>query len=631
MNDALASTVLAFVPVLGRALLHFFWQGALIGVVAALLLHSLRDARPQARYAVACFALLACALAPVLDIAWQLANLSDVAMSTTDAPAPVAIASLGSATRAFTQVWNLDEALPAIVSIWACGACALLLRMALGVWWIQRLCRAPQDAMSETWQARLDALAVRFGLQRHVTLRLVGGIASPASVGWWRPVVLLPSALLARMPVDLVEALLAHELAHIRRHDYLVNLLQSAVEAMLFHHPVTWWLSHRIRIEREHIADALAAEAIGEPRRLALALSALSDSLAHPASTERLPSLALAAHGGHLMSRIEQLVRPALRRGGAGRIAFPLLGLAVAGIALIAHAQAGSTPSAHAAPMPSPAAAPRVAHTAPMANPVVVERTRIARTDGGDVDAGRLSYALVRKGRDSMTMSGDTRDIDGIKAIRQGMDRDFLWVRKDGKAWVITDPAILGRVEQAWAGMEPLDRQMNALDAQMNVHDQRMGALSARMDTLSAQQQESPEMEAASRRMDDLGRQQEALARRQEALAGQMANADEARQDRLSREMDALSAQQETLSQQMEAQSRIVEAAGARMQRNAQPMEALGKQMEEAGKPMEALGKQMEGIGAQMDAVSKQAERETLQLIDDAMAQGLASPAPVRR
>ena len=149
--------------------------------------------------------------------------------------------------------------------------------------------------------------------------------------------VLLPTALLARMPVALVEALLAHELAHVRRHDYLVNLLQGAVEAMLFHHPVTWWLSHRIRIEREQIADQLAAEAIGEPRRLALALSELSDSLSST-PTERLPALALAAHGGHLMSRIEQLVRPALRRNHAGRIAFPLLGLAVAGIALIAHA-----------------------------------------------------------------------------------------------------------------------------------------------------------------------------------------------------------------------------------------------------------------------------------------------------
>jgi predicted nucleic acid-binding Zn-ribbon protein len=327
------------------------------------------------------------------------------------------------------------------------------------------------------------------------------------------------------------------------------------------------------------------------------------------------------------MSRIERLVRPALRRSG-GRIAFPLLGLAVAGVALIAHAQIGQPAMAAS----TPATTPRVAAQALPAGEVRVGAVqRIARADSREVDAGRMSYAIVRKGSDSMTMSGDTRDIDGIKAIREGMDRDFLWVRKDGKAWVITDPAILGRVEQAWAGMEPLDREMDGLNAQMDVHNKKMDALNARMDALSAQQEDSPEMEAASRRMDDLGRQQETLARKQEALAGQMANAGEARQDELSREMDALSAQQDALSGQMEAQARIVEAASARMQRNAQPMEALGKQMEEAGKPMEALGKQMEALGKQMDAVSKQAERETLLLIDEAMAKGLAQPAPARK
>ena len=314
MNETVAS----FVWILGRALLYFLWQGAVIGVVAALLLRALRDSgRPHARYAVACLALLACALAPLLDIAWQLAAARHAVVPVVVAPAMAALPALGDTTQALARAWNFDDASPAIVALWASGACVLLLRMAAGVWWIQRLCRAPQDAVVATWQARLDVLARRFGLQRKVALRLVDAIASPASVGWWRPAVLLPTALLARMPVELVEALLAHELAHIRRHDYLVNLLQGAVEALLFYHPVTWWLSRRIRREREQVADHLAAQAIGEPRRLALALSELSACIA---STERLPSLALAAHGGHLMSRIEQLVRPALRRSRGGRL-----------------------------------------------------------------------------------------------------------------------------------------------------------------------------------------------------------------------------------------------------------------------------------------------------------------------
>ncbi len=222
--------------------------------------------------------------------------------------------------------------------MWAAGAGVLSLRMTLGVVWVHRLRNTPQGPSHAPWQARLDELAVRFGLQS-VALRLVDALESPASAGWWRPVILLPTALISRMPVDLIEALLAHELAHIRRHDYLVNLLQSAVEALLFYHPVTWWLSRRIRVERELIADQVAAQMTGEPRRLALALSELSD-FNRTLDSSRCPSvhLAQAAHGGHLMSRIEQLVRPGRRTGG-GRMIFPLLGLAAALVAFYAQAQ----------------------------------------------------------------------------------------------------------------------------------------------------------------------------------------------------------------------------------------------------------------------------------------------------
>src|SRR5690606_35692653 len=158
-----------------------------------------------------------------------------------------------------------------------------------------------------------------------VVLRMSEEGDSPVTAGWRRPVVLLPVALLARMPAELVEALIAHELAHIRRHDYLVNLLQGAVETLLFYHPVVWWLSRRIRIERELVADGLAAAALGEPRRLAVALSEL-DRQAGVRSLAPQTRYAPAAHGGHLMSRIRQLVRPQ-PRAIAKAAALPLIGL----------------------------------------------------------------------------------------------------------------------------------------------------------------------------------------------------------------------------------------------------------------------------------------------------------------
>src|SRR5688572_955279 len=191
MNETLEMLV----PVLGRALLSFLWQGALIGVIAALALQAARNARPQLRYAIACLALLACAAAPVADVARQLAtsgseNAAPIMVATVAAFAPV----ISSATAGVAD-WRIDDALPWVVALWSIGACMLSLRMAMGVWWIQRLQTLPQDGAQVAWQKRLDALAAHFGLHRPVTLRLVDALATPASVGWWRPVVLLPTAL----------------------------------------------------------------------------------------------------------------------------------------------------------------------------------------------------------------------------------------------------------------------------------------------------------------------------------------------------------------------------------------------------------------------------------------------------
>ena len=631
----MSETLELLVPVLGRALLNFFWQGALIGVIAALLLHVTRHARPQLRYAIACLALFACAAAPVADVVRQL-----MASGSEDAT-PIVIQSAAAFVPVISQAtakaaaWRIDDVLPSIVALWAIGACVLSLRMAMGVWWIQRLCASPRSETQRSWQARLDAIAVHFGLSRRVTLRMVDSLATPASVGWWRPVVLLPTALLTRMPVDLIEALLAHELAHIRRHDYLVNLLQGAVEAMLFYHPVTWWLSRQIRIEREHIADRMAVEVAVEPRRLAFALSELSGCMAAAAP---MPSLALAANGGRLMSRIEQLIRPGIRRS-SGRIAFPLIGFATACLAFYAHAQINDKTAPPASPVaavsPAPAVAP-VASTLPVpaaAPRPVLAQAPLART-GNHMRIrdrhGDASFALVRKGA-GYTMSGSSDDTDEIDAARSRISSDFVWFRKGDQAYVIDDPATVGRATAAWAETEKLGTRMEALGSQMEVHGKKMEALGRQMEKVSAGDAESAAMKAAGARMEGLGRQQEQLASKQAKLALAMIDAGETRKEQLSREMEQLSAQQEALGRQMEAQSRVMEAESARIEERMQPMEALGRKMDEASKPMDALGEQMDALGEQMDKLSAQAERETLSLIDEAMEKGLAKPAPVRR
>lgn len=615
------------VPLLGRALLHFVWQGALIGLVAALALQLMQGARPQARYALACMALLACVLVPAIHLAMMVAASLEPAAPLAMAAASMQLAASDAAIVPALSAWpaRIDAAMPWIVVIWSAGACTLSLRMATGLIWIERLRGLPQGAGHAAWQARLDALAVRFGMRPRVTLRLVDSLDSPASAGWLRPVVLLPSALLTRMPVDLIEALLAHELAHIRRHDYLVNLLQGVVEALLFYHPVTWWLSRRIRIEREHIADQLAAQVTGEPRRLALALSELSEHCHKQRHHDRAhcahPYLAQAAHGGHLMSRIEQLVRPG-HRAASGRVAFPLIGLAAACMAFYAHAQItkSDAPAKPTASQPAAASAPAAKPAPTLSGGGHTLQLHTGKT--------RDAYALISKDRDGVTMSGSTDDLPQIEAARHSLQGDFVWFRRGGKSYVIVDAPTVARANEAWRDSAKLGKQMEVLGDQMEVHGNKMEALGNQMEKLSERNTPTPAMDAATRKMEALAKQQSDLGDRQSRIADDMQDASEAEMDRLSAKMDALSEQQDALAQQMEDQSKVVDAEARRLDANAGPMEALGRQMEEAGKPMEALGAQMEVLGAQHEKVVAKAEAETRKLISEAIDKGLALPAP---
>jgi D-alanyl-D-alanine endopeptidase (penicillin-binding protein 7) len=313
----------------GWALLNFIWQGAVVGAAAALLLAVLRGASARWRYAV-------CAAGLGLCLALPLVQCLDVA--------PTDVEFTG-------ELPALAEQMPALVCAWALGAGLMLGRVALGLAWVRRARRRSTPAPAE-WQSRLEALARRLGLRRAVALRLLPELAGPITVGALKPCVLLPVALLSRLPVDLLEALLAHELAHVRRWDYLVNLLQSAVEALLFFHPVVWWLSARMRAERELVADEISATALGDSRRLALALHALSEL--QPRAT---PAVALAAGGGDLLRRIERLLAPRPQATG-WKLALPAL--LIAATSFVVQAKGRDKPDA-----PEPAAATAAAPAAP--------------------------------------------------------------------------------------------------------------------------------------------------------------------------------------------------------------------------------------------------------------------------
>lgn len=288
------------VQVLGWTLLHFVWQAALVGAVFASLRRWLP--RGNARYLLGMLALAALALCPVLT-AWYLARAipagGDTGFAAVAAVYPGAGAQAGTvAARGWQGV--LSAALPWLVLAWSCGVALLSLR----VWRHWRKLRAMVRAahVVPAWQERLRSLARVFGLHRGIRVLSSARVATPTLVGWFRPAILLPLAVSSGFPVEQVELILAHELAHLRRLDHFANLFQVALETLLFYHPVVHWISRDVRNERELCCDALALRVTGGNRReFANALVELEEF------RERHAGLALAASGGVLLERIGQI------------------------------------------------------------------------------------------------------------------------------------------------------------------------------------------------------------------------------------------------------------------------------------------------------------------------------------
>ena len=166
----------------------------------------------------------------------------------------------------------------------------------------------------------IDRLKERMGIRRAVALLESARVEVPMVVGWLRPAILVPVAALSGLTAPELEAILAHELAHIRRHDYLVNLLQCVVEILMFYHPATWWITRVIRREREHCCDDMAVAACRDRLTYARALAAM-EGLRVPAF-----SLSPAANGGNLLARVRRILKPQEESMKPVRM---LLGLAV--------------------------------------------------------------------------------------------------------------------------------------------------------------------------------------------------------------------------------------------------------------------------------------------------------------
>ncbi|WP_373552137.1 M56 family metallopeptidase [Haliscomenobacter sp.] len=253
----------ALIYATGWTVVHSLWQALTIALILSIVLISTPRRLAHWRYSCAGIALLLVLVAggatfyhyfqkSMLQVDLGLITLAQFGGSETPTP------------ESFLQYWQgrftdyFNQQLPLIVTVWLCGLTFFMLRMLGGLAYIRQLRYQGIRPVQEEWEEMLRELAQKLKIKRPVAILESLRIQSPVVIGHFKPLILVPVGLLAGLSIDQVEAILAHELAHVYRRDYLLNLLQTLIEALFYFNPGVWWISSCIRIEREHCCDDIA-------------------------------------------------------------------------------------------------------------------------------------------------------------------------------------------------------------------------------------------------------------------------------------------------------------------------------------------------------------------------------------
>jgi beta-lactamase regulating signal transducer with metallopeptidase domain len=344
-------------------LIHFCWQAAAIAGGYGLISLVLARRSPEARYTAALASMLLMLVLAGGTLAWELRT--DAAPAALASSSANLTASLGGdfpriaapgfiPSQPVAQRITLATLLPWIDGLWIAGVLALSIRSLGGWWYLRRLRQSAITQAPAAIRASFDRICSALGLHRTVALRISTAIDSPMTLGTVRAIVLLPLTALTSLGPDELEVVLAHELAHVRRADFFWNILQTIAETLFFFHPAVWWISARIRHERELCCDDMALKICPNPVSYASALYRLEE---HRSRHLRL-AMALDGHASHhtLLMRIARILGEPMNRIPSPQLRPLSLVAASAGlVALLVpapHVLASLNPSAQPAPKP---------------------------------------------------------------------------------------------------------------------------------------------------------------------------------------------------------------------------------------------------------------------------------------
>lgn len=433
---------------LGWALLHFVWQGTALAAFAAVTMALNR--RIQVRYLVGVATLALMLLAPAATFVLYLQQnsepprISQITPALTTARAKLTSISTAVVAPARSAITSLDS-LPWLVEAWLIGVAFFSLRSAGGFLLLERERRRQSSAVEERILEICYSLQDQLGIKRAIQYCECAWLQAPAVIGWFRPIVFLPVSALTGLSEEQLHAVIAHELAHIKRFDPFVNVFQVCVETLLFYHPAVWWLNKRVRAEREHCCDEAAVQTCGNAVEYARALTLMEE-------WRSAPTFAMAANRGPLTERILRVLglntlRSGMRSIGLTGSVLCLTAAIIAGNALlgIAHSHASSASTiwqaeassqdASPAQEPTPKSNPKPSAAAhPRSEPTPSASSYIDGLKSAGLDGLTVDELIALKTQDvtpeyvrGMQQQGLHLDTNGLVAMRvQGVTPEYV-------------------------------------------------------------------------------------------------------------------------------------------------------------------------------------------------------------
>jgi beta-lactamase regulating signal transducer with metallopeptidase domain len=332
----------ALVYATGWTVVHSLWQAFVLALILSAILINTPRQLARWRYNSAALALLLVLLSGIITFYWYyrqaLHQMGMVAALPTNFQEILQSHSPVSSTN-FWQGWQLrfttyfNQHLPLIVTIWLCGLSFFILRMLGGLAYVRQLRYQGTSPVASEWEEVLQELVQKLGIRRRVLLLESMRVDAPLVIGHFKPLILLPIGLLAGLSIEQIEAILAHELAHVYRRDYLFNILQTLIEALFYFNPAVWWISNCIRIEREHCCDDIAVKICQNNLEYAKALVSIKEM-----NRGAIPQMAMAALSKKklLLTRIQRILHQPVNTSDMSEkimvtalLAFTLIGINV--------------------------------------------------------------------------------------------------------------------------------------------------------------------------------------------------------------------------------------------------------------------------------------------------------------